>query len=221
MKSEFLISGIETGQLNAMVKNIMFQTGIKDPEEAVRMLNSGKLKVSLPNKQKTWREKNDIVYISVTSNGTTGEEWISRLEFKGVRIEDQVKDVLRSEDFKSTSGVTSEIAILKGMIWCDKDQITQNIRTYGKEHQFLTPNLEVACLIMENLCYEDIRAMKLRWIKTMHEPIKRNSDDKPFLLDIVYKDNEFRLSMGYDHPEFLRWFHSTGFAFVVSSSSAV
>lgn len=46
MKSEFLISGIETGQLNAMVKNIMLQTGIKDPEEAVRMLNAGELNVT-------------------------------------------------------------------------------------------------------------------------------------------------------------------------------
>lgn len=50
MKSEFLIASIETGQLNAMVKNIMLQTGIEDPKEAVRMLNSGELEIFIKRK---------------------------------------------------------------------------------------------------------------------------------------------------------------------------
>jgi len=41
MKNEFAISEIPTGHLNAVVKNIMKQTGENDATEAVRLFNSG------------------------------------------------------------------------------------------------------------------------------------------------------------------------------------
>ena len=44
--NDFAISDITVGRLNALVKNIMFQMNINDPEEAVRRVNSGEWIVS-------------------------------------------------------------------------------------------------------------------------------------------------------------------------------
>lgn len=41
MSELFCIAGIETGKLNALVKNHMAQMGIDDPAEAVRRVNAG------------------------------------------------------------------------------------------------------------------------------------------------------------------------------------
>lgn len=41
MSDLFVIAGVETGKLNALVKNIMAQIGITDPNEAIRLVNSG------------------------------------------------------------------------------------------------------------------------------------------------------------------------------------
>ncbi|MBT4850020.1 Hpt domain-containing protein [Candidatus Parcubacteria bacterium] len=42
MNDQFAIRNILPGRLNALVKNIMSQTGESDPGEAVRLVNSGK-----------------------------------------------------------------------------------------------------------------------------------------------------------------------------------
>jgi hypothetical protein len=46
MKNEFVIAEVMPGQLNAMVKNVMGQMKINDPNEAVRRVNSGEWIVS-------------------------------------------------------------------------------------------------------------------------------------------------------------------------------
>ncbi|HNW55657.1 MAG TPA: hypothetical protein PKN62_01090, partial [bacterium] len=51
------------------------------------------------NENQKWTEKDGVVYFSVTSDGVTGEEWITRLESKGFRAGDYVKNVLRSKGF--------------------------------------------------------------------------------------------------------------------------
>src|SRR3989344_3005062 len=71
-----------------------------------------------------WREENGVIYFSVTSDGTTGGQWIARLEKRGYRLSDYAKRMLRSPDFKPTKGVTTEIAVLKGMLFADNDRLT-------------------------------------------------------------------------------------------------
>ncbi|MEK7478188.1 MAG: hypothetical protein AAB645_02365, partial [Patescibacteria group bacterium] len=73
--------------------------------EGVEKFLSGKLVVSEPTC--TWREQDGVIYFSVTSDGTTGEDWIKRLEGNGFRVGDYAKQVLRSPDFKPTNGVTT------------------------------------------------------------------------------------------------------------------
>lgn len=52
----FVIAEVMTGKLNALVKNIMRQTGANDPNEAVRLVNSGKWIVS-----ESTRDRNDNI----------------------------------------------------------------------------------------------------------------------------------------------------------------
>jgi hypothetical protein len=152
--------------------------------------------------------------LSVTSDGTTGAEWIDRLEKKGFRVGDYAKSVLRSKDFKPTKGVTTEIAILKGMIFDDSNRITRNIRAEADKRKLTTLNAEVACLIRETFSDDDIKAMGLIWIVAMHDPIK-DSDGDPLLLRVCRDDGGRWLSTFYDDPDG-GWDRGSGFAFAVS-----
>lgn len=194
----------------------MTQTGITDPEEAVRMMNSGELKVSVIKPK--WTEKDGVIYFSVTSDGTTGEEWIARLESKSFGVVDCAKSVLRSKSFKPTSGVTYEIAVLKGELFSDNERITKNIRKEAKNRKLFTPNAEVACLIREKFSDKELGAMGLHWIIAMHEPIE-DTDDGPVLL-IAHRDRGGSwLLAGYGSPG-SEWGRVVGFAFVVSQVSS-
>jgi len=212
MKSEFLISGVETGQLNAMVKNIMVQTGITDPKEAVRLMNYNELRVSVI-KQK-WTEKDGVIRFSVTSDGTTGEQWIERLESKGHRISEYAKSILRSQEFKPTSDIIYEIAVLKGELFNDKDRVTTKIRQEAKDCQLGTPNVEIACLIREKFSNKELKEMGLYWIVIMHEPIK-DSDGDPRLLSVDRGGDGSWLGTYFGNPD-VKWHRDSGFAFDVS-----
>lgn len=205
MSTEFASADLTAGQLNAIVKKLGGHDG------AIKFLQ-GKLTVSEPTR--SWREQDGVIYLSVTSDGTTGPEWIKRLEKKGFCLSDYAKSVLRSPGFKPTKGVTTEIAILKGMLFEDRDRITSNIRDLATQRKLTTPNAEVACLIRENFSDKDIEAMGLIWIVTMHEPIK-DSDGGPCLLGADRYGVSRCLYAYYDGPD-NRWFHEDGFAFVVS-----
>jgi hypothetical protein len=203
--SEFASASLTAGQLNAIVKKL------GGHDAALKFLR-GELIVSEPTR--SWREQDGTIYLSVTSDGTTGSEWIARLEKKGFRVGDYAKSVLCSKDFKSTNGVTTEIAILKGMLFEDSHRITKKIRAEAESRKLTKPNAEVACLIRENFSDEEIEAMGLWWIVAMHEPIN-DSDGDPILLNVFRNDDSSSLSTLYVKSDF-KWRRDGGFAFVVS-----
>lgn len=205
MSEKFASADLTAGQLNAIVKKL------GGHDAALKFLR-GELSVSEPTRN--WREEDGVIYFSVTSDGTTGEEWIKRLEDKGFRVGDYAKSVLRSPDFKPTTGVTTEVAVLKGMLFEDNDRITKKIRIEAANRNFQTPNAEIACLIRELFTDEEIKAMGLTWIVAMHEPIKDSGGD-PALLG-ASRDGVGRwLDTYYVKPDD-RWFRGRGFAFAVS-----
>ena len=167
---------------------------------------------------RAWREEGNVIYFSVTSDGTTGEEWIKRLLKKNYRVGDYAKSILRSKDFKPTKGVTTEIAVLKGMLFTDDERITKKIRIDASNRKLETPNAEIACLIREKFTDEEIEAMGLTWIVAMHEPIK-DSDGVPSLLD-AHRSGGGRWLDAYDGRPGFRWDRGFGFAFAVSQVSA-
>src|SRR3989344_2067345 len=130
----------------------------------------------------SWREEDGVIYFSVTSDGTTGKDWIARLESKGFCLLDgYAKQLLSSLDFKPTNGVTTEVAVLKGMLFEGDDRTSKTIRAEADKRKLTKPNAEVACLIREKFADKELEAMGLLWIVVMHEPIK-DSGGYPRLL---------------------------------------
>ena len=166
----------------------------------------------------SWREEDGVIYFSVTSDGTTGEDWIKRLEGNGFRVGDYAKQVLRSPDFKPTNGVTTEVAVLKGMLFEDNDRITKKIRAEADKRKLSKPNAELACFIREKFTDKEIEAMGLIWIVAMHEPINDSGGDPGLLGADRHGDGRW-LYAYYDRPG-LRWHRGDGFAFAVSQVSS-
>jgi hypothetical protein len=185
-------------------------------EEAADRFLRGELAVSEP--LHSWREEDGVIYFSVTSDGTTGEDWIKRLESKGFRVGDYAKQVLRSPSFVPTNGVTTEVAVLKSSIFEDKDRITNKIRTEADKRKFEKPNAEVACLIREKFTDKEIEAMGLVWIVAMHEPIN-DSGGHPRLL-LAGRRGDGRWLDAYRGRPDSWWSGGSGFAFAVSQVSS-
>jgi hypothetical protein len=215
MKSEFLISKIETGKLNAMVKNIMTKTGIANPQEVVRMVNAGEVQMLV---KKPWIEKNGLIYFSVTSDGTSGKEWISRLENQDKEIGEHAKNVLLSKDFKPGEPTVYEIVVIKGGLFRNNERTTKNMRAKAEIMKLSTPNAEVACLIREKFSNSDLRALGLYWIITMHKPIN-DLGGYPTLLCTECLQNSSRLGAHHDSSKH-SWYQVDGFAFVASKFAA-
>ncbi|MDP1760050.1 MAG: hypothetical protein Q8L01_01120 [Candidatus Woesebacteria bacterium] len=204
-ENKFVSASLTAGQLNAIVKKLGGR------EKALRFLR-GDLLISEP--PRSWREEGGVVYFSVTSDGTTGEGWITRLESKGFLVGDYAKQVLRSPDFKPSSGVTTEIAVLKGLLFEDNDRITGNIRAEADKRKLEKPNAEVACLIREKFTDKEIEAMGLWYIVTMHKPIK-DSVGGPNLLD-ADRDDGGRWLCAFCGKLGSRWDRGGGYAFAAS-----
>lgn len=213
MNAEFASAGYTAGQLNAIVKLLKKQAGEDGPERFLR----GEIAVS--ESPRSWREENGVIYFSVTSDGATGEQWIGRLESKGFRVSDCAKSILRSRDFKPTS-VTTEVAVLKGALFTDNERITSNIRdkayagAFTKGRKLSDPNAELACLIREKFTDEEIEAMGLWRVVTMHEPIK-DSYGGPLLLCAPRLGFGRGLYAYWDWPVG-GWSRGGGFAFAFS-----
>ena len=181
-------------------------------EDGVDQFLRGELVVCEP--ESSWREQDGVIYFTVVSDGTTGEDWIKRLEDKGIRLSDYAKSMLRSSDFKPTSGEIYEIAVLKGMLFNDNDRATSKIRTKAEQRKLSTPNAEITCLIREKFTDEEIEAMGLIWIAAMHDPIA-DSDGDPRLLGVNRYDSGSWLSAYWIRPG-RSWDRKDGFAFTVS-----
>lgn len=191
--------------------------GKRSPEMVANVLQ--KIVEGRPPARSFHKEENVITF-SVTSDGTKGEDWITILEEKECLLTDCAKRVLRSPDFKPTSGVTTEVAVLMGVLFKrDTDRTTGNIRTEAKHRNLTEPHPEVACLIRDKFTNNKINDMGLEWIVTMHDPVK-DSDGSLCVLGTGYIKNDRNGLCAFGDVDFTIWNNAYGFAFAVSSASA-
>jgi len=160
-----------------------------------------------------WRKKGGIIYLQLESDGTTGREWIPRLESKGFRLSSYTKEVLSSADFKPTSGRKYEVAILCGELFGTQERLTNNIRAKAKRLRFSTLNAETACLFREKFNNKEIGEMGIVEIVSMHNPIKDLGGSTNLL--IVDTDNDPFDLRADDRGPNLPWPIDAGFMFEV------
>jgi len=158
MNTEFASANLTAGQLNAIVKKI------GGYDRALRFLRDELIAYEPP---RLWREENGVIYLSVTSDGTTGVRWVERLEKKGFRISSGAKSLFCTKGFEPTVGITTEIAIIKETNYPRRDIVFEALLRRLRE-----PNAEVVCLIRELLRDEDIWYMGLHSLAVKHKPIK-------------------------------------------------
>lgn len=200
--SDFASVDLTADQMNAIVEKL------GGHEAALRFL--------LDKPANRWREEGGVIYFTITSDGTDGEAWIDRLEKIGCCVGDHAKNVLCSKDFKPTNGVTYEVAVLKGLLFNNDSRITKNIREKASEMKLTTPTAEVSCLIRDNFTNEEFKAMDLKYIVAMHEPIN-DFDGGPYFLRASSFGSGRWLDVYDDHSNY-RWFCEYGFAFVCSQA---
>lgn len=124
--------------------------------------------------EKRWIEKDGVVYLTVKSDGTTGPQWINRLEERGflVRYDNGNTDILNSPTFKPTSRVVYKVVVLKGE---PSDITAEAAFDRAKKMGLVRPPIEVACLIREKISDKDMKKMGFWSIYVLHEPVKNVS----------------------------------------------
>jgi hypothetical protein len=127
------------------------------------------------------------IRFTVTSNGRTGEEWITYFEnekkdAKGklYRVSDYAKSVLRNAP-APTNGVTYHIVVRPGKKIGGSDRITKKIRAAAEAKGWKKPHWEVGPLIRDVFTDKQLEEMGVWYIVAMHEPIK-DSDGDPSVL---------------------------------------
>ncbi len=112
-----------------------------------------------------------MIRFTVTSDGTTGPEWIERLESKGRKTCQDAKRFLVSSDFTVTRGVTTEVVVLKGVLFEDNDRTTENICRHAMSRELENLPFEVSCFICDTFTYEEIRTLRLLGIANVGRQI--------------------------------------------------
>ena len=198
--NEFASAGLTAGQLNAIVKKL-------GGHEAALAFLRGELIVSGPVRK--WQEKDGVITFTVTSDGTTGPEWIKRLEKGGFRVGDYAKQLLKKMD--TTDGVTTDVTVLKGELFSDNDRVTSKIRAEAESRGLTEPNPEIACLIRELFTDKELEEMGVWSMVAMHEPIE-DADGYSVLLSADRGGGGRWLGTYYGRPDH-RWHRDNSFAF--------
>jgi hypothetical protein len=184
---------------------------------SIRAVVRNELVVSAPIRHWTV-DKDGTIRFSVTSDGTTGPEWADWFKTNGYNLGSEAEFILRSSSFRpSVKGTTYEIAVLKGDLFTDQNRTTSNLRAKADSLGFKQGkevNPEIACLIRRMFSDEEIEAMGLWRIVTLHQPIG-GSGGGPGLLGADRGGSGRWLGAYYGEPVD-RWRRDLGFACVVS-----
>ena len=165
-----------------------------------------------------WRERDGVITLTLpVTDGTSGEQWMARLQNKGNTLSGNAGQVLLSPKFESTTGVIYKPVILKGELFSDGGRRIPRILAEAKRRELIIPEAEVACLIRENFSNEELQAMGLHFIGVLHKAI-HNFAGQPKHFYVVRHSN-CRLLDTYYGESYDEWDIDSGFAFLVPQAS--
>ncbi len=159
----------------------------------------------------SWREEGGIIFFTVKSDGTSGDEVTKRL-----RTTTSAGLLIRNSKFKPTTGVTIDIVVMKGSLFSKEKRKTPNIFVEAKNREYVSPSLEVVFLIRSMFTDGQISKMGLSRITTMHKPIKCRDVSPSFMtvqVNNFYKSNERWIFSSLANERYI-WHEDDGFAFV-------
>lgn len=167
-------------------------------------------------KIKKWTEKDDVIYLTVTSDGVCVSEQINKLEKKGFKIGRTTEKMISLECLRvPPAGTTYKIAILTSRSISERDRVTEKIREKAKALNFSTPGPEIAYLLRLALSDKDIKNMNLDWIVVMHKPINECVFSQPVLFGVCNEEDEGGIS--FSSVDYANYDYNTsyGFAYIV------
>lgn len=148
------------------------------------------------------------------TDGATGEGWVTRLNRNGFRVGSNARELLLSQDFLSTTGVTNEVAVLKSGLFGQKVPLEENVVAEAVRLKLSRPGAETVCLLREEFTDEEIAVMGIHSIVPMHKPISDYRGDlRRFLLGGAGEGRWIDATYGGTG---VNWEGAYGFAFVVS-----
>jgi len=200
-KKLFATADMTAGVLNALVKNMMAQLGVKDPDEAIRIFNAGEYYLARPGC--SWYKRGGVIYITVISDGTTRSGWVRRIE-ENEKISDEAKDLLNLIDFVPTTGVKYEVAVLNG-----GERPKRAIDENAKQRGLTVLNPEVALLLYEKLNRAELKSMGLRGILICHHTNNKS------MLFFIKNEGGYELDVAYGIDEVV-WEGELGCAYAAS-----
>lgn len=154
-----------------------------------------------------WEEDEYATCLTVTSDGTSGPEWVRRLQKRFRKVDPDVRKVLRSGTLIPTVGVTYKIVVMKGTRWLNGYLTIEVVRHLITNKSLKEPNLEAACLVLEKF-----HSLGLFRMMIMHEPIETTSSF-PTFLEAWRNGNRLNTSMTYNN---MNDSLDRGYAFVFS-----
>ncbi len=147
---------------------------------------------TIPHGSKWVIDREGIIYLKVTSNGRTKEQWETYFENEKVdaqgkkyRLSDDAKNVLQRASEAPTNGVIYKIAVRPGSKINSKDRYTKTIHKDAAVRGWKSPHWEVACLIRDLLTDEELEELGLWYIVAMHGSILDSGGDPHLLRSLV------------------------------------
>lgn len=171
---------------------------------------------------KSYQKLDKIIKLpTLISNGTTGPQFISKMEKANLTIGSYAAGILQSDDFAKsvTTGIKYLPGVIKGSEFTDSERTTENIRKYATERGGITPPVQLSPMLRLVYSDEEIKKMGLLWLVGMHEPIKGSGGDLRLLgLDADDPDCQLLAFSGDDSDE---WGAETGFVFLFPQLSSI
>ncbi len=208
-KPASLASAINPDQLEIFLSNFVSQTGILDPNEALRQFNSGRWVVrSLAN---DWVDVGDGPFrFTVLSDGTSLDQWMRELDFNN-----DSDFILSSSDFRATNGSITGMVIMPHWLFNPEDLTPIKVREKANRMGFVNPTLEQTCLIRRIFPRDRAIDVGLERFVAMHDPIK-DEHGGPSLLSVEFSSNDLYLSVANGRSE-SKFSGNSGFIFALPS----